>query len=176
MPKVKSKSTAANKLKSKTTATAKTQPVSPEQRYQMIAEAAYFIAEKRGFVGGDIWQDWIDAEAEINRLLHQSSAPSKDDKTTKKAFQQKLEAQLKEWDAILAVLAAKAQGTRAEIQTKIYGEIKILSQMRAEAQVTLKKLHQHTEGAWEDLKSGAEKTLKEMREALDRVATRFKQT
>ena len=176
MPKAKSKSTAANKHKSKTTTTAKTLPVNPEQRYQMIAEAAYFIAEKRGFVGGDIAQDWIDAETEINSLLHQSSAPSEDDKITKRAFQKKLEAQLKEWDAILAVLVAKAQGTRAEMQPKIFGEIKILSQMRGEAQVTLKKLHQHTEGAWEDLKSGAEKTLKEMREALDRVATRFKQT
>lgn len=43
--------------------------VSPEQRYIMIAEAAYYRAEKRGFVGGNSAQDWVDAEAEINQLL-----------------------------------------------------------------------------------------------------------
>ena len=43
--------------------------VSPEQRYMMIAEAAYFRAEKRGFVGGNSAQDWVEAEAEIDQLL-----------------------------------------------------------------------------------------------------------
>ena len=43
--------------------------VSPEQRYMMIAEAAYYRAEKRGFVGGNSAQDWVEAEAEINQLL-----------------------------------------------------------------------------------------------------------
>jgi hypothetical protein len=48
--------------------------VSPEQRYQMIAEAAYFRAEKRGFIGGDSGQDWIEAEAEIDSLLKAGTA------------------------------------------------------------------------------------------------------
>jgi Protein of unknown function (DUF2934) len=42
---------------------------SPEKRYQMIAEAAYFRAEKRGFVGGDVAQDWLEAEKEIDMIL-----------------------------------------------------------------------------------------------------------
>lgn len=41
----------------------------PAQRYRMIAEAAYYRAERRGFQGGDPVQDWIEAEAEINRIL-----------------------------------------------------------------------------------------------------------
>lgn len=40
-----------------------------EQRYCMVAEAAYFRAEKRGFTGGDTAHDWNEAEAEISRLL-----------------------------------------------------------------------------------------------------------
>lgn len=32
----------------------------------MIAEAAYFIAEKRGFVAGDEIHDWLEAEQQIN--------------------------------------------------------------------------------------------------------------
>ena len=46
--------------------------VTPEERYRMIAEAAYFRAEKRGFTGGDVVNDWIQAEAEIDHLLQPS--------------------------------------------------------------------------------------------------------
>lgn len=35
----------------------------------MIAEAAYFRALARGFQGGDPIDDWLAAEAEVNRLL-----------------------------------------------------------------------------------------------------------
>lgn len=35
----------------------------------MIAEAAYFRALARRFQGGDPMDDWLAAEAEINRLL-----------------------------------------------------------------------------------------------------------
>lgn len=43
--------------------------VTPEQRYRMICDAAYFKAESRGFSQEHEVQDWLDAEAEINRLL-----------------------------------------------------------------------------------------------------------
>lgn len=47
----------------------KQQAVSPEARWRMVAEAAFFIAEKRGFQGGDPAQDWAKAEAQIAALL-----------------------------------------------------------------------------------------------------------
>ncbi len=40
-----------------------------EARRQMIAEAAYFVAEKRGFARGGEVDDWLSAEAEIDRLM-----------------------------------------------------------------------------------------------------------
>jgi hypothetical protein len=43
--------------------------VSPEHRYHMIATAAYYLAERRGFAGGYEMQDWITAEAEIDAQL-----------------------------------------------------------------------------------------------------------
>lgn len=43
--------------------------VSPEHRYHMIATAAYFLAEHRGFAGGYEMQDWISAEAEVDAKL-----------------------------------------------------------------------------------------------------------
>lgn len=42
------------------------------QRERMIAEAAYYRAEHRGFQGGDPQQDWLEAEAEINRMLSET--------------------------------------------------------------------------------------------------------
>jgi hypothetical protein len=44
-------------------------PVKPGERYQLISEAAYFIAERRGFAPGSELEDWIQAEAEIARRL-----------------------------------------------------------------------------------------------------------
>lgn len=44
--------------------------ITPEQREHMIAEAAYFLAEQRGFTGGDAITDWLQAESEIDQSLH----------------------------------------------------------------------------------------------------------
>lgn len=43
--------------------------VTPEERHRMISEAAYHLAEHRGFEGGDPHADWLAAEAEIDRRL-----------------------------------------------------------------------------------------------------------
>ena len=43
--------------------------VSAEERHRMICEAAYLRAERRGFVGGDPHQDWLEAEGEIDALI-----------------------------------------------------------------------------------------------------------
>ena len=45
--------------------------VTSSQRQQMIAEAAYFKAQRRGFDGGDSVRDWCEAEAEIDARLLQ---------------------------------------------------------------------------------------------------------
>ena len=36
-----------------------------DERYHLIAETAYFIAEQRGFKGGNPVDDWLQAEAKI---------------------------------------------------------------------------------------------------------------
>lgn len=43
--------------------------VSPDRRFQMISEAAYFRAERRGFAPGGESRDWLESEAEIEELL-----------------------------------------------------------------------------------------------------------
>lgn len=43
--------------------------ISPEERERMIARAAYFRAEKRGFAPGHELEDWLEAEAEVDAAL-----------------------------------------------------------------------------------------------------------
>lgn len=50
---------------------------SAEERRRMIAEAAYFRAERRGFAVGGELEDWIQAEAEIDRLTEIGGSRSK---------------------------------------------------------------------------------------------------
>lgn len=45
-------------------------------REQLIAEAAYFRAEQRGFVPGNELSDWLDAEAEVEHMLGSRPAVS----------------------------------------------------------------------------------------------------
>lgn len=43
--------------------------VTPEQRLDMIREAAYYRAEKRDFAPGNDAEDWAEAEREIDELI-----------------------------------------------------------------------------------------------------------
>jgi hypothetical protein len=43
--------------------------VPQEQRRNYVEMAAYYIAERRGFAPGNPLEDWVQAEAEIDRLL-----------------------------------------------------------------------------------------------------------
>ena len=51
--------------------------VSPEERRRMIAEAAYFRAERRGFAVGGELDDWIQAEGEVDRLAELGGSRSR---------------------------------------------------------------------------------------------------
>ena len=145
----------------------------PEERHRMIAVAAYYHAERRGFRGGEELSDWLEAEEEVEHLLE--AQPGNDPKaSTKDHFQQKLETQLKEWDVSLEKLKAKARDAKAEIRTEFALQLEALAGKRALAQEKLQELRQHGEWAWEDLKDGAEKTWSELREAIKRSASLFK--
>lgn len=146
--------------------------VTPEQRYQMIAEAAYFIAERRAFSGGDQAQDWLEAEAEIERILQ--SGGKVPGMTPKQAFQSALEAQLMELDARLEELKLKSSLAKLELRSEYEKQLEALNSKRAAAQSKLSDLRNRAEGAWEDLRGGTEKAWEDMREALERLASRFK--
>jgi hypothetical protein len=67
------KATPAKKVTRKSTTTAKLNTpslnITSEDRWKMIAVAAYHKAENRGFAPGGELQDWAEAEQEIDELL-----------------------------------------------------------------------------------------------------------
>ena len=69
-PKVSLPSSSAKRTASKRKSDYSSKIPDGADRYQMVATAAYFRAEHRGFVGGDPVQDWLAAESEISRLYH----------------------------------------------------------------------------------------------------------
>jgi hypothetical protein len=50
--------------------------VTGEERHHLISKAAYFLAERRGFISGAELEDWLEAEAEIDGKLRKT--PSED--------------------------------------------------------------------------------------------------
>lgn len=64
------KSSRPGRAVSKTSTNGSTR-IDPAERQQLIAELAYFRAEKRGFAPGGELQDWFEAEVEIEQVLRQ---------------------------------------------------------------------------------------------------------
>jgi hypothetical protein len=44
-------------------------PVDIDTKWLMVAEAAYYCAQKRGFEAGHDLDDWLEAEAQIDTLV-----------------------------------------------------------------------------------------------------------
>lgn len=45
-------------------------------RSRMIAETAYYLAEQRGFSGGDPVKDWLDAEVLVDQMAKKTKRKS----------------------------------------------------------------------------------------------------
>jgi hypothetical protein len=60
----KSKGQTISKKTTPPSASIQTNP--EEEKHHLIAEAAYFIAERRGFQGNMLLDDWLQAEREVN--------------------------------------------------------------------------------------------------------------
>ena len=67
---IRAPTVAAKPVKNSAEAQTTSVPVlTAHEREKFIAQAAYFRAEKRGFAPGCELQDWIEAEAEVLRLI-----------------------------------------------------------------------------------------------------------
>ena len=60
---------ATAKSEARSVQSARRREMTSEERHQMIAEAAYYRALRRGFHGGSDVEDWLDSEADIDKLI-----------------------------------------------------------------------------------------------------------
>ena len=143
------------------------------KRHHKIAVGAHSRVKLQGFLDGAQYGERPEAEAEVEHRLEpeRSDDPNR---IAKHRFQQELEAQLKDWDATLEELKARARDANAEVRAEFAVQLEALAGDRALAQEKLQELREHGEWAWEDLKDSAEKTWSVLREAIEHSASCFK--
>jgi len=89
----------------------------------------------------------------------------------KEAYQEKAEAQLREWKADIQKRMAQADKAKAEGKIEFYKRTEVLN---AKYQAALKRLQELKEAGadnWEEFKTGVEAALREVKEALKKNGT-----
>jgi len=137
--------------------------VSAAQRRQMIAEAAYFRAEKRGFDGGDSLQDWCEAEAEVDARLRDL-----DDEHLVARAEETLEAARKR----LASAKRKMAHLSAEARAEWHREHDRLVELCDSLQLPLAEIRERGAHAVEALRGQVEKLRGQIAESLQSTAKR----
>jgi len=92
----------------------------------------------------------------------------------RKAYEEKYDAQLREWSAEIVLLNAKADKAKAEAKIEYYKTIETLQGKHDAARTKLQELKTASDDAWEDLKAGAEKVWTEVKTTFQSATSRFK--
>jgi hypothetical protein len=95
-------------------------------------------------------------------------------KEKRKAYEEKLDAQLDEWKAQIALLKAKADKAKAEAKIEFYKTIEALQRKQDEARAKLHELKTASDEEWEEHKTNTEKALEAFQTAFHGGAEMFK--
>jgi small-conductance mechanosensitive channel len=92
---------------------------------------------------------------------------------TKEAYQEKIEAQIKEWSAKLKEYKAKADQAGADAKVQMHQQMENLRTQKEAAQQKLNEIKASSGESWEALKTGSEKILGEMKKTWDEMKSKF---
>jgi len=95
-------------------------------------------------------------------------------KDKRKIYEEKIDAQLKEWNTEIALLNAKADKAKAEAKVEYYKTIETLQGMQDKARMKLQEIRTTGDDVWDDLKTSAENVWAEVNSAFQSAATKFK--
>ena len=133
-----------------------------KERERWIAEAAYFRAERRGFVGGDPIRDWIEAEHEIDAELRKQ-----EHRRLLANFESRLETAGKKLAALRKKGSTLAAGARQEIEQDVQklGRLrdsleKRLEEIRAQGTEAGHKAKEHAEALWGEISAIVDRLAK----------------
>ena len=139
--------------------------VTSSQRQQMIAEAAYFKAERRRFDGGDAVRDWCEAEAEIDaRLLQLEDG----------RLVERIEEALESTASRLAAVRRKVVRLSSEARGEWERDLDRLTALRDTLKPKLAELKEQGERAGRIAREQAEKIRDEIAEVLQRIEAKAK--
>ena len=139
--------------------------VSADERRRMIAEAAYFRAERRGFSDGRSLEDWIEAEAEVDARLTSADGP---------AVLAELEERLATAGKKLQALRKKVAGIEADARAEWQPDLERLGGLRDSLEARLKEIRAEGQQATHKLKEQAEQIWREITEIIERRSVRRK--
>lgn len=91
----------------------------------------------------------------------------------KEAYQEKLEAQLKEWSAKFNELQAKAEIAKADAKIELQKHLQTLQAKQEAAHHKLQELKETGADAWEKTKPGLEKAMDGLKSAWESVKQHF---
>jgi archaellum component FlaC len=92
----------------------------------------------------------------------------------KEAYEQKIQAQVDEWNAEILKLKAQAAKARADMQISYNSQIEELQQKKESVSEKLTQLKEASEESWEDLKAGIEEGLDLLKTTIDSIISRYK--
>ena len=92
----------------------------------------------------------------------------------RKAYIDKLTAQLKLWDAEIKLMEAEAEKAKAEARIKYNKYLEDLRKQEKAAQEKLEEIRQTNEEAWKELATGAEEAFKTMQNSFMAAMSKFK--
>jgi hypothetical protein len=130
------------------------------QRQQMIAEAAYFRAEKRGFSGGEESRDWLEAEAEVDQRLRKHETEH---------FVEQLDEGLVILNEQLMSLKKKASRLATEARGAWQQDLEKLAKLRDTLKPKLDEIRVQGEHIGQETRQRAEQIWEEITETTRRI-------
>ncbi|MEJ2545460.1 MAG: hypothetical protein P8Y99_15465 [Calditrichaceae bacterium] len=91
----------------------------------------------------------------------------------RRTYIDKMAAKLKEWDAELQKLEAKADTVKADMKAEYREQLANLHSKKDEAQQKLNQIKETSEGAWKELKDGIENSWKIMGDSIKNAIEKF---
>ena len=97
-----------------------------------------------------------------------------ENKGLKEAYLANREAELKEWDAKILQLEAKAEQAQAQVKILYYEQLEALRTKRTTVREKLHELTLSSGAAWESVKIGLENAWHDLKGGLTSAAAKFK--
>jgi hypothetical protein len=132
--------------------------INDEERREMIAKAAYFRAERRGFCGGDPVTDWLEAETGVDAELARHNALDA------------LDARLALANERLQALKKRFAGMKSEVRDELADDLAKLQELRDSFHSKVEVIRTQGEHVSEKARQQAEKAKQQAEKAWDRIS------